>query len=117
MIMIYDKIKQIRLDNKMTQTELAKKLIVTRSSVNAWEMGTSVPSTQTLVQLSELFNVSVDYLLGLDSDFRISIGHLDEKQRQIIFAQINQFEKYNKAVELLNLNKDDPRVEDFFTSL
>ena len=48
----------------MTQTELAKKLGITRSSVNAWEMGISVPSTQYIIELSLLYKVSTDYLLG-----------------------------------------------------
>ena len=50
----------------MTQAELAKKLGITRSSVNAWEMGISVPSTQYIVELALLYNVSTDYLLGQD---------------------------------------------------
>lgn len=111
--MVCDKIKQIRLDNKMTQVDLAKKLDVTRSSVNAWEMGISLPSTQTLVELAKLFKVSVDYILELDRGMKIEVGHLDEHQRGMIFNQIKQFEKYNQAIELLNLNTDDPRIDDF----
>ena len=48
----------------MSQTELAQKLNVTRSSVNAWEMGISVPSVQNLLELSQIFHASVDYLIG-----------------------------------------------------
>ena len=64
--MISDRIKQLREQNSMTQAELAKRLCITRSSVNAWEMGISVPSTQSLVDLANIFDVSTDYLLGLD---------------------------------------------------
>ena len=63
--MIADKIKQLRTSRNMTQSDLAKKLNITRSSVNAWEMGLSTPSTAYLAELSQLFHVSTDYLLGL----------------------------------------------------
>ena len=53
--MVADRIKQLRLSNNMTQTELAKKLNITRSSVNAWEMGISTPSTTYIVELAQLF--------------------------------------------------------------
>ena len=57
-MMIADKIKQLRTSRDMTQSDLAKKLNITRSSVNAWEMGLSTPSTAYLVELSQLFHVS-----------------------------------------------------------
>ena len=47
--MIEERIRDLREKGHMTQTALAKKLGITRSSVNAWEMGISVPSTQYLV--------------------------------------------------------------------
>ena len=69
--MIYERIKKLREKQGYTQTELAKMLGVTRSCVNAWEMGISVPSTQSLVQLAQIFDMSTDYLLGLDVAFAI----------------------------------------------
>ena len=51
--MISDKIKELREHAGYSQAQLAKRLDVTRSSVNAWEMGISVPSTQSLVHHHE----------------------------------------------------------------
>ena len=75
--MIYERIKKLREKQGYTQTELAKMLGVTRSCVNAWEMGISVPSTQSLVQLAQIFDMSTDYLLGTDglSDNDIQLVH------------------------------------------
>ena len=47
--MVAEKIKHLREQQGLTQAELSKRLGITRSSVNAWEMGISVPSTQYLV--------------------------------------------------------------------
>ena len=72
--MIADTIKLLRTARSMTQADLAKKLNITRSSVNAWEMGISVPSTTYIVELAQLFHVSTDYLLGLEQNSSIDIS-------------------------------------------
>jgi len=100
--MIYDQIKNLRTENGFTQTELGKRLGVTRSSVNAWEMGISIPSLQNLVEMARLFRVSVDYMLEIDSSHKISIGHLEPKERQLIISIIKGFEKLHEAKDILS---------------
>ena len=78
--MIADKIKLLREQKGLTQAELAKRLGITRSGVNAWEMGISVPSTQYLVELAMLFGVSTDFLLGLPSTATVSVEGLSDRQ-------------------------------------
>ena len=76
--------------------ELAKKLGITRSSVNAWEMGISVPSTQYLVELSNIFSVSTDYLLG-QSQATITIEGLTEEDIIIVNSLINHLKLKNRT--------------------
>lgn len=78
--MIADKIKILREKKGITQSELAANLGITRSAVNAWEMGITVPSTQYVVELAKFFNVSADYLLGLSSTSTISVDGLNERE-------------------------------------
>lgn len=82
--MIADRIKSLREQQKLTQAELAKKLGITRSGVNAWEMGISIPSTQYIVELANLFKVSTDYLLGMKSTFSINTEGLSESDVQLL---------------------------------
>ena len=82
--MIAEKIKELREANSMTQNEVAKRLGITRSSVNAREMGISVPSTMYIVQLAQLFSVSADYILGLDSRAVIDISGLDDESVRVL---------------------------------
>ena len=63
--MIADKIKLLRENYKLSQTALADKLGITRSSVNAWEQGISIPSTQYIIELANLFKVSTDIIIPL----------------------------------------------------
>ncbi len=78
--MIPEKIKLLREKKGLTQAELAKQLGITRSGVNAWEMGISVPSTQYIVYLAQLFGVSTDYLLGVDNSAVISVAGLNDRE-------------------------------------
>lgn len=82
--MIADRIKSLRECQNKTQTELAKQLGITRSSVNAWEMGISVPSTQYIVELANIFNVSTDYILGVDATASVGVAGLSEEDIEVI---------------------------------
>lgn len=79
-----DRIKSIREQKGLTQAEIARQLGISRSGVNAWEMGLSVPSTQYVVELAKKFEISTDYLLGLDSSSTISIKGLTQKQVSVL---------------------------------
>ena len=57
-------IYELRTKNGLSQDELAEKVFVTRQAVSRWETGETVPNTETLKQLSKLFNVSINTLLG-----------------------------------------------------
>ena len=89
--MIADRIKDLREKNELTQTALAKKLNVTRSSVNAWEMGISVPSTALIVDIAKLFHISTDYLLGIKETSTLDISYLNEKETMLVYSMVEYF--------------------------
>jgi transcriptional regulator with XRE-family HTH domain len=97
--MIAERIKYLRERSGMTQTGLAKLLGITRSSVNAWEMGISVPSTQYIVELAGLFKVSADYLLGLGSSATISLDGLTEGDIQVLHHLVTHLKSKNSGLE------------------
>lgn len=90
--MICDTIKELRERAGLSQAALAKKVGVTRSAVNAWEMGLSIPTTQYVAQLAQLFHVSADFMLGLDNTEAIYIGGLSEEEKQILYSLLNYFQ-------------------------
>ena len=87
--MIADKIKSLRESNNMTQADLARRLGITRSSVNAWEKGISVPSTQYVVELANIFRVSTDYLLGVAYNHTIDVSGLFQEDFEIVYGLVN----------------------------
>jgi len=97
--MVADRIKFLRESNNLTQSELARQLGITRSSVNAWEQGISVPSTQYVVELARLFNVSVDYLLGVDASANLNIAGLNEDDVKLVYQIVNHLRKNNSKTD------------------
>ena len=87
-----DKIRQLREQSGYTQAELARKMKLTRSSINGWEMGLAIPSTPIIVELAKLFHVSTDYLLGLDSTATLNISGLSEKEVAVLCDLIQCFQ-------------------------
>lgn len=95
--MIADRIKHLREEHNMTQSTLAKRLGITRSSVNAWEQGISVPSTQYIVELSQMFQVSTDYLLGVSDTSSIQLSGLNDSDIQLIYHLVNHLRHKNET--------------------
>lgn len=96
--MIAERIRILREKNNMTQAALAKRLNITRSSVNAWEMGISVPSTQYIVELAQLFHVSTDFLLGLNQTACIDVSGLMDDDIQLVCGIVAHLRKANSDI-------------------
>lgn len=94
-------VKNLRKEIGLTQTELAEKIFVNKSMISAYEKGKRMPSLDVLIQLSSIFNVSIDYLLGIqressnDKETTIDISGLNDKQRKIIKDLIDTFREQN----------------------
>lgn len=93
--MVADRIKALREQKGLTQTDLSNQLGITRSSVNAWEMGISVPSTQYIVELAHIFKVSTDYLLGVDTSATISVAGLTENDVRLVHSIVSHLKEKN----------------------
>ncbi len=61
---IKDILKNLRIEKKLTQDELAERVMVTRQAVSRWETGETQPNTDTLKLLSKEYDVSINTLLG-----------------------------------------------------
>ena len=94
--MIAEKIKHLREQNELTQAALAKKLGITRSSVNAWELGISIPSTQYIVELALLFNVTTDYLLDVNTSAAINTEGLSAEDLKVLYSLVQHLKKKNR---------------------
>lgn len=61
---LVDRLKELRKENNMTQSELANMLGMAKGTVAMWEMGKRNPSFEALEKMSEIFDRRVEYILG-----------------------------------------------------
>lgn len=81
---IGERIRELRLRTGMSQKDLSKKLNITRNSIIYWENGSSIPSTEYIIAMAKLFNVTSDYILCLDDDSSIVIRRYNDAELQIL---------------------------------
>lgn len=93
--MLSERLVYFRKKNKLTQNDVAYRLNVVRSTYTNWEAGRSEPDVSTLIKLSDIYNVSLDNLVG--REYRIP------PQFEVILDQISDLdtEPKKKALNLL----------------
>ena len=84
------KIKELRLRNKMKQKQLADMMNVASNTISTWEQGTREPSCEDLKKLADIFEVSLDYLMGRKNTNQNQ--SLTDEQEKLI----NEFNELNK---------------------
>lgn len=83
----------------LTQAELARKIGISRSSVNAWELGMATPQLKHIVEMAKIFSTTVDEMLNISSDIIINLSDLTESERKAVFSVVECFrEKRNVEI-------------------
>lgn len=75
--MFEDTLKDLRLENKLSQKDLAEKIGLSKNIICEYEKGRSQPSIETLNKFADIFNCSIDYLCG-----RADFEDIQPKQRE-----------------------------------
>ena len=74
-----DRLKLLRENKKISNKELADALNVDVATISNYESGRRNPKNETLLQLADFFNVSIDYLLGRTDDEQVAIYRSEYK--------------------------------------
>lgn len=62
-----ERLKELRLDKNVGQVELAKSLNLSKGIISLWENNLREPKLSNLISLARFFNVSLDYLVGIEN--------------------------------------------------
>lgn len=87
------RIMELRKKTGMTQADLARRMHLTRSSINSWEQEITCPSIDSLCSLAQIFHVSVDYLVGLSGKMTINIEPYSEREKKLILDLLQYFDE------------------------
>lgn len=97
MVLLGKRIKELRNKYKLTQTELAEKVGVTKSTVAAYENDSRQPSYEVLIKMALVFKVTVDSLLLNRSELVLDAHGLTEEQMELIGLHIAYFRRINSV--------------------
>lgn len=94
-----EKLLQLRKREGYSQEELANKLDVSRQAISRWEVGTAIPDSSNLLQISKLFGVSTDYLLNDDYESDNDLPKVKE-QNKILQMNLSKIAIIGQVVAL-----------------
>lgn len=87
------KLRNLRLEAGLTQSELAKRLNVTKAVISYYELHERSPSPEVLIKISSIFHVSTDFLLGLSQKKTLDVSDLSNEEIEILQIIIDSFRK------------------------
>ncbi|MCQ2483433.1 MAG: DUF5680 domain-containing protein [Clostridia bacterium] len=106
-----EKLQLIRKSKGFTQEELADKLDVSRQAVAKWESGQVYPDISNLIQISNMFNVTVDYLVKDQACMVSCLGDMEPDVAQLIRfrleANVNTYAAYMNETASTRLDSHD----------
>ena len=92
-----NRIKKLREEKRMTQIKLSTELEVAQETISAYESGNHYPSIPVLLKMSEIFNVSCDYILGV-SDIKSILKNPETDEEIELVSDFNELSPLEKAM-------------------
>lgn len=93
------KLKQLRLDKKLRQDQVAALIGVEKSSISMYENDMRQPTYETLIRYANLFNVSTDYLLGRTDNRTLDLSGLTTAEASMICDLVANMTAKNRKLE------------------
>ena len=104
-----ERLKKLRKQAQLTQVDVAEKLGISQPAYASWERGVKKPTQENLVKISQILNVSVDYLVGNSEEkldeldniellFRMNSKGLTDKEKEIFKRELIEFMKERKKL-------------------
>lgn len=106
-MIIGERLKEARLDKKMSQETLGSLLGVSKVSICGYETGTRTPNMKNFLKLIELLDLDAKYVLGLD--VRVVNEEMEEYPVKMATNDIKMIENIKKSRELYNMFCSDPK--------
>lgn len=97
------RLKELRVIEKKSQTEMAKKLGLTQGTYSNYENGTTDPTIEKLIEIADKLNISIDYLVG--RDYGNDLGYISNEDKILVktILNLNEQNKLKVATYALTL--------------
>lgn len=94
--MVYDfgkRLKELREIKHLSQSDVASRLEVTRSTISGYERNTITPSLEQISRLAVLYNASLDYIMGMDNRSHLYLDDLSESQQKTVLDVVERLKQ------------------------
>lgn len=101
MVRLSDRLKQLRQEKHLRQSQVAALVNVTKSAVSSWESDIRQPPYSTLIRLADIYHVSTDYLLGRTDDRSLDLSGLTAAEVALVTELVASMTEKNRRMEEL----------------
>ena len=84
------RLRELRELHHMTQDQLGRKIERSKSVISSYENNTKIPPVDILTRLAVIYNVSLDYLVGIDKAEMVSVAALSDSQKELVSLLISE---------------------------
>ena len=91
-----EKLKMLRTSKGLSQNQLAKRLLITKSMISAYENSIRLPSYDVLFKIVLFFHVSIDYFFGYEKRRFLDISDLTDSQVAILSQLVDEFKNHTE---------------------
>ena len=106
------RLKKLRESKHLSQEDLSKKINKSKSVISGYENNVKIPPIDVLISLASIYNVTIDYIVGIEKKETVCIEDLNERQKRLIHILLTELQapknKINSGLssrqqEILNL--------------
>ncbi len=83
----------LRTARRMSQKELASRINIAKSVISFYESGDRMPSYDVLIRISQIFNVTTDYLLGIERSRTLDVSDLSDEDIETVTMVVNALKR------------------------
>lgn len=91
------RLRNLRESLNLSQEQLGRKVGRSKSVISSYENNVKFPPAEILVQMAVIFNVSLDYLVGIDKKEMVSVAELSDSQKSLIETIVFEFKDNTKS--------------------
>lgn len=96
------RLRELRVKHKMSQEELGRRVDRSKSVISSYENNLKMPPLAILIDMAHIFNVSLDYMVGIDKEAMVSIESLNTSQQNLVQTIILELKDSAKSSDGLS---------------
>jgi len=89
MVNLGEKIRTLRLEKRISQTEMSMRIGVSKAMISSYELEQRSPSYEVLIKIASFFCVTTDYLLGVEKERTINVEGLGNREMEVIVSMVD----------------------------